>query len=537
MHKSYRLTWLLCTAAWLSLLLSSLACGRSPTATPAATALPSATAAATLVVVKFVDKQQATPGETLQYSLVVMNDMLAGPDPGAAVTLEDPLPDQLEVVAGTLTGDAVYEEAGRTIRWVGQVPRGGSVEVRFQVRLASGAAKMRSVINTVLVTDAFGRQREASAQTQVTLLAATPTPTPEPAPTPTAAATATVTPAPPTATIPRPSATPLPPPSPTPAAPETLVPFVYGLVVTPDDPPIYYIVVNRTLYRSMDRGSTWSQDALTGVPAGAFVYVLAVDYHHPQIMYLGTDKGLYRREGPAESWGLVNTLVVTAFAVDWVNPDVLWAGVGWGTELRSVLVKSEDRGRTWGKADHGIGSGYVSAILVNPNNPNMLWAHVRSSGKASWPTGLVFRGGRAGTWERLSLGEFDDISGGYYNPDACSASGLTYDPNLNALYVGCDITYFYSTTRAYRLLRSLNADNPDSSQVTWELLAELGAVRDDFAGVNVVRPLAVDARQPKSLFVFVDVTEELGQPRFKLLVSHDDGRTWEQMALQGLPGT
>ena len=375
--------------------------------------------------------------------------------------------------------------------------------------------------------------------TQVTVRTATPASSPAPSATPTPPPTPAATPAPPliTATAPRPSATPLPSPSPTPSEPETVVPFVYGLVVTPDEPPVYYIVVNRALYRSTNRGSNWTVESLAGVPAGAAVYVLAADYRHPQTMYLGTDRGLYRREGPDDPWGLVNTLVVTAFAVDWVNPDVLWAGVGWGTELRSVLVKSEDRGRTWGKADHGIGSGYVSAILVNPNNPNMLWAHVRSSGKASWPTGLVFRGGRAGTWERLSLGQFDDISGGFHNPDACSASGLTYDPNLNALYVGCDITYFYSTTRSCRLLRSLNADDPNSSQVTWGLLADLGAARADFAGVNVVRPLAVDARQPKSLFVFLDVTEEVGQAKFKLLVSHDDGQTWEEMSLQGLPGS
>jgi hypothetical protein len=316
-----------------------------------------------------------------------------------------------------------------------------------------------------------------------------------------------------------------------------VVPFVYGLVVTPDEPPIYYIVVNRALYRSTDRGGTWSVESLAGVPDQALINVAAVDYQHPQTMYLGTDRGLYRREGPDQSWGLVNTLVMSAFAVDWVNPDVLYAGVGWGNELRSVLVKSEDRGRTWGKADLGMQPGYVSAILVDPNNPNILWAHVRSSAPHSWPAGLIYRGGRAGSWERLSLGPFDDITGGADNPDACSASGLTYDPNLNALYVGCDITYYYSTNRDYRLLRSLNADAPDSSQVAWELLADLGAVSSDFAGVNVVRPLAVDARQPKSLFIFVDVTQEVGQPRFKLLVSHDDGRTWQQMAVRGLPGS
>jgi uncharacterized repeat protein (TIGR01451 family) len=120
------------------------------------------------MVAKFVDKQQATPGEMLQYSLVVMNDMLGGADPGATVTMEDTLPVTLEFVEGSLTGQAVYDAASRTVRWVGQVPRGGSVEVRFQVRLTPAVAGMQAVINTVLVADAFGRPREATVQTQVT---------------------------------------------------------------------------------------------------------------------------------------------------------------------------------------------------------------------------------------------------------------------------------------------------------------------------------------------------------------------------------
>lgn len=132
------------------------------------------------MVVKFVDKSQATLGEVLQYHLVVMNDMLSGPDPGASVTLEDPLAPQVEFIEGTLSGQAVYEAISRTVRWSGQVPRGGSIDIRFQVRLTAAAAAVSSVANTVRVTDAFGRQREASAETQVTLPTATPTSTPTP---------------------------------------------------------------------------------------------------------------------------------------------------------------------------------------------------------------------------------------------------------------------------------------------------------------------------------------------------------------------
>ena len=355
-------------------------------------------------------------------------------------------------------------------------------------------------------------------------------------------ATLTATPPPPPATptaMPPPApATPTPPPAPTQVPwPELAVPYVKSLVITPDEPPVYYLVVGNALYRSLDRGATWSVEALAGIPAGAEVTCVAVDYRHPQTMYLATSQGLYRRESAEEPWALVNILRVTALAVDLINSDVLWAGIPWDTAMRAVIVKSSDRGRTWGKADYGVGIGdgnaWVGAILINPNNPNILWAHVRPGTRHDWPRGYVYRGGRDGTWERLPLGEFDFVSSlnpfGGENEDVCFVSGLAYDPNLNALYAGCDISYYNGTDWTYRLLRSHNADAPDSAEVRWEVVARLGTA----AGprMNAMRPLAVDAREPKSLFVFLDVTREIGQPQFQLLVSHDDGKTWEEVRL------
>jgi hypothetical protein len=100
------------------------------------------------------------------------------------------------------------------------------------------------------------------------------------------------------------------------------------------------------------------------------------------------------------------------------------------------------------------------------------------------------------------------------------------------LYAGCDISYYNGENRIYRLLRSLSADAPNSADVWWEVWAGLGETQT--FSVNSVRPLAVDARDPKSLFVSLDVTQQMEQPRFSLLVSHDDGETWEEMGLKGL---
>lgn len=334
-----------------------------------------------------------------------------------------------------------------------------------------------------------------------------------------------------------PTSTPAPSLTPTLTQQEVLLsslPCVYCLVVTPDDPPAYLAVANNRLFLSTDRGRNWTPEPTDGVPATARVNVLAIDYRHPDTMYLGTSQGLFRREGSDSTWSFVHTLVVSALAVDLENSDVLYAGTGWGTELGAVLVKSQDRGRTWGGADHGMERGQVTAILIDPNKPGVLWAHVRPSFNRSWPWGQVYRGGREGSWERLSLGQYDmrtyvDKPG----EGSCSPAGLAYDPNSNTLYTGCDITY-YGGTRRYWLLHSKNADAPDSSLVSWELVADWGPVTDDYAGVNTVRPLAVDAREPRSVIVFVDMTRKIGVPDFRLKIGRDGGASWETLVPRGL---
>lgn len=323
---------------------------------------------------------------------------------------------------------------------------------------------------------------------------------------------------------------------------EAQIPYVKCLVVTPDDPPVYYLVVGDSLYESADRGASWSAVRLEGVPEGVAVTTVAIDYQHPESMYLGTDRGLYRREGRQSRWELVNTLRVVALAVDMLNSDVLWAGTPWNTELRAVIVKSEDRGHTWGKADDGVSAGeggaWVNAILIDPNNPNVLWAHVRPWTRHDWPQGLVYRGGRDGHWEQLPLGEaYDSTNTDRWNhPDMCFVSGLAYDPSRNALYAGCDISYYNAGRRSYRLLRSLNADASNTDEVSWDVVAELAQAPENTLATNCVRPLAVDARQPKSIFVFLELAQAPGLPQYRLLVSHDDGGTWQDIGLKGLPG-
>jgi uncharacterized repeat protein (TIGR01451 family) len=98
----------------------------SPTATASPTVTATPTVAASLMVAKLVDKVHAAPGEVLQYTLVVINDMLGGEDPGSYVRLLDQLPEELELVPGSLSAHATYEAHSRSILWSGQVARGST---------------------------------------------------------------------------------------------------------------------------------------------------------------------------------------------------------------------------------------------------------------------------------------------------------------------------------------------------------------------------------------------------------------------------
>ncbi len=350
---------------------------------------------------------------------------------------------------------------------------------------------------------------------------ATPTRTPRPT------ATSSPTSRPPTAT-PRPRATA----SPTPQGAFPAWPYVLCLAVTPEEPPTLYLVVaGRGLYRSLDRGATWLAEDLTGIPATAEFLYLALDYRHPTTMYLATGLGIYRRED-GQPWELVNTLFAYCLAVDWLNPDILWAGVRYSPDYNAILLKSTDRGRTWGKADQGMyvrPEAGVWAIAIDPRDPNILYANVQTyHPDGYWPISDLYRGGRAGTWERLSLRPNTD------GPLACSPYGLALDPNLRRLYVGCN-THDSKGNLLTLLYYADNAFAANSHEIVWREVASFN--QGPGRRFTMVRPLAVDARQPKAVYLAVgSPATEPGVPENSLLVSHDDGATWEPLPVKGLPG-
>lgn len=373
-----------------------------------------------------------------------------------------------------------------------------------------------------------------------TVAPATATTTPAPigavpsaTPAPTAQPTATPTPMPTATPTAPPSATPLPtlaPPAASPTATFAPAPHIRALVVSSGEDRALYAIIGEAAHRSLDRGATWTPLDTTGIAPGSRLFTLALDYRNPSVLYAATTNGIYRRTGDA-AWEFVHPLNAQALAVDFVDSNTLWAGVSWTTEYKAVVLKSTDAGRTWGKADFGIQAymGYgVTSIVIDPVNPDILYANLRYGGRFGWPEGWLYRGGRGGAWEPIRLGP--ESQGQEFSEDACLAHGLAFDPTLRRLYVGCD-AYYYNHSSLY-MLQSDNAHEPNARDILWRKTLAQGTLTPPFA-LGFVTPLAVDGRPPKALYAVVSGTSAVSDRPYRFLVSQDDGATWLELPIPG----
>jgi uncharacterized repeat protein (TIGR01451 family) len=98
---------------------------------------------------KTASKSTLAYGEKLTYSINLRNTGASG----VVVSVSDPLPGRLDLVAGTITGGGSYNSATRTISWQQvNVPAGGSVTLSFQVTPNVHVIAPSQLTNTATIT-------------------------------------------------------------------------------------------------------------------------------------------------------------------------------------------------------------------------------------------------------------------------------------------------------------------------------------------------------------------------------------------------
>jgi photosystem II stability/assembly factor-like uncharacterized protein len=159
-----------------------------------------------------------------------------------------------------------------------------------------------------------------------------------------------------------------------------------------------------SVWFSRDLGDTWERPySESGLYLEARVWALSSHPDRPGELLAGTDSGVYRWSEASRTWthlpGPLDTLCTWALAQDPRNADVIIAGTH-----PAALFYSEDGGRSWHAAQATlaqtcvfVGRPRVTQVLFDPTNPDTLWAGVEID--------AVHRSNDRGrTWTRLDHG-------------------------------------------------------------------------------------------------------------------------------------
>ncbi|MFH2000139.1 MAG: glycosyl hydrolase, partial [Planctomycetota bacterium] len=184
------------------------------------------------------------------------------------------------------------------------------------------------------------------------------------------------------------------------------------------------------LYRSLDGGKTWEKK---GLEASEHIGKILIDPRDSKVLYVaaqgplwapGGDRGLYKSTDRGDTWSLVLKISentgVSDIAFDPRDPDILyassyqrrrhvWTLIDGGPE--SAIYKSYDRGTTWQKLEQGLPKKDVGriALAVSPIRPDVVYALI----EAEDDTGGFFRSIDAGgSWEKRS--GYGSVSPQYY---------------------------------------------------------------------------------------------------------------------------
>jgi len=137
----------------------------------------------------------------------------------------------------------------------------------------------------------------------------------------------------------------------------------------------------------------------------------AIGFHptDPNIIYIGAPAGgLWVTTVGGNSWTTTTdnlpTLGVSAIVVDPLNPTTIYIGTGdrdAGDAPGMGVMKSIDNGQTWFAANNGMGNVTVGKMLIDPANPQILYAATTS--------GMFKSVDAAANWEKVANGGFKDL--------------------------------------------------------------------------------------------------------------------------------
>jgi photosystem II stability/assembly factor-like uncharacterized protein len=188
----------------------------------------------------------------------------------------------------------------------------------------------------------------------------------------------------------------------------------------------YYGATGGGVWKSTDGGINWEPVSDGSVFGTGSVGAIAVSDSDPNVVYVGMGEspirgnvshgdGVYKSTDGGKTWkriGLEDTRQIPRIRIHPRNPDLVYvAALGhvWGPNDQRGVFRSKDGGKTWEKIlSRGDKAGAIDLIL-DPTNPNILYAGFWEVYRKPWtlesggPGGGIFKSTDGGdTWTELT---------------------------------------------------------------------------------------------------------------------------------------
>ena len=147
---------------------------------------------------------------------------------------------------------------------------------------------------------------------------------------------------------------------------------VFSIILDPHDPSVVYASACTGIYKSEDAGAHFRK--VQGIPKSARrTRMLRQHPIDPNMVYAGTTEGLWVSINAGQTWRRVtaDTVIVNDVLVDARHPGTVLLATD-----RSGVLRSENGGTTFFASNRGFAHRQVTAVLVDRNDPSLLYAGV-----------------------------------------------------------------------------------------------------------------------------------------------------------------